>query len=628
MGISADRTFLGCKSHNTVFANCNTLIKTLLFLSTIMRTTAAAPTSWRQMIENQVEGVSASVFQRFWRWRLENSPEFATAIGEHAFDDRLDEMSFSSYLRRQSSAKEFLREIEDILAVVPSSNRDVLMNLELLCEDLKGYVDGVGYKSYLWPLNRLEGPQSDFPRLISYMKKDDMGDFNNILNRFKLFAQQIDETISLLQEGMNLGLTMHMISISPVPNQLFAIAQKPVEASDFFKPFQSKPNKFSYNEWSNLTTTAKSLINSSVYPAYKRLGDFLSNTYMKNTRAEIAISSLPGGKDLYAKCLKFHTTTNLTAEEVHDIGKREVQRILSAMEEVKTKTKFQGTLADFRAYMRTDSKFKFNNASEMLATYNNLRAQIAQQLPKYFTKLPESQYVIEPVPEDIAPNFPGAYYRAPSKDGSRPGTFMINTYLPETRNNYECVCLSLHEAEPGHHLQSSLTMESTSLVEFRRFMEDRKYYEPPARFAMNTAYSEGWALYAEYLGEEMGLYTDPYDMFGRLSHEMLRACRLVVDTGMHALGWSRDDAIQFMLNNTAASKHDIEAEIDRYITWPGQACGYKIGEIKIKEMRSKAERALGKKFKLKAFHNLIASMGGVPISMLERKIDLFIQDGM
>ena len=274
--------------------------------------------------------------------------------------------------------------------------------------------------------------------------------------------------------------------------------------------------------------------------------------------------------------------------------------------------------------MRTDSQFKFESKEHILKHYKDIYSKILAVLPQLFERLPEAKCEIVPVPEEVAPSFPGAYYLAPPEDGSRPGTFYINTHNPTNRNTYEAVSLALHEAQPGHHLQGSLTMESSGLLSFRRFMEDRTYYEPPGRFAMNSAYVEGWGLYSEYLGEELKLYEDPYDLFGRLSHEMLRACRLVVDPGMHALGWSHQQAVDFLLENTASSEEDIISEIDRYITWPGQACGYKIGEIKIKELRSMAENELGNKFDIKKFHDLIASVGGVPLDILENLIKNFI----
>ena len=575
-----------------------------------------------------IEDSANNLFRRFWDWRLVNAPEFATSIGVHDYDDRLDEMSLNSYFRRRDEAKFFLEELKNILKAskTESHSSTVALNLNLLEADLNQYISGLKLQTYLWPLNRLEGPQIDFPRLLSWMKKETINDVNKIIDRMRQFSQQIYETIQLLKEGVRIGLTMHKVSVDPLPKVYDEMSNQPVVESPIYKPFKEKPEQISNDEWKALVDTAKQIIETEVYPSYKSLSDFLAKEYMKSTRHNIGTSSLPNGQTIYAACLKFHTTTDLSPEQVHEIGKEEVARIIHRMEDVKNVVNFTGSLKEFRQFLRTDPKFKFSSASEIITRYEELGEKINKELPKYFARLPKAAYIVTPVPEEVAATFPGAYYLAPPQDGSRPGTFYINTYQPETRSTYEAVALSLHEAQPGHHLQTSLTMESGSLVDFRRFMEDRKYYEPPARFAMNTAYIEGWGLYSEYLGEEMGMYKDPYDLFGRLSHEMLRACRLVVDTGMHSLGWSRDKAVDYMANNTASDMHDITSEIDRYITWPGQACGYKIGEIKIKELRTMAKNDLSDKFDIGSFHDFIATMGGIPLDILEKQVQIYINN--
>jgi len=567
-------------------------------------------------------------FCMFWDWRLTNSPEYATSIGIHKYDNRLDEMSLNSYLRRTEGGKAML----DVFKDFQNKNNDISLedklNIKLITSDLEQFLNGIQFKSYLCPLNKLEGPQLDFPRLLSWMKKDNVNHIEMIIARMRLFTQQIDETIALLTEGIRLGMIMHQVSISTVPKVLKDMADVAITDSAFFKPFLEKPKDISEDQWGKLIDEAKKVIEEEVKPSFIKLANFLEKDYFGLTRKSIGASSLPNGHEFYAACLAFHTTTTLTPKEVHDIGIKEVDRITKCMIDVKEQLKFSGTLKDFCTHLRTDSKFAYKEEKEILDHYKTLCRQIEEKLPDYFHVLPKAPYEVIPVPSEVAASFPGAYYLAPPDDGSRPGTFYINTYKPETRKRYEAVSLSLHEAVPGHHLQTSLTMESGSSPDFRRLMEDRKYYEPPGRFSMNTGYVEGWGLYSEYLGEEMGLYSDPIDMFGRLSHEMLRASRLVVDTGMHAFEWSREKAIEYMAENTACDMHDITSEIDRYITWPGQACGYKIGEIKIKEIREKAETKLGDKFDLKMFHHTIAAMGGVPLNILESEIDNFIQKYM
>lgn len=575
-----------------------------------------------------LENVLADLFSRFWNWRLLNAPEFATSIGKHLYSDRLDEMSLSSYKRRENEAKVFLA---DITAVrknpqYTSLSEASILNAELLEADLEQFINGLKFQTYLFPLNMLEGPHLDFPRLLSWMEKKTVQDFQDIITRLRLFPQRVDELITLLDEGIRNGMIMHKVSVTVLPKTLTDMSLLSPEDSPHFKPFQTKPENLNPIEWEKIINSAKEIIKDKVLPCYKRLSDYITDVYFKNTRPGIAALSLPNGKEFYEGCLKFHTTTNMTAQEIFDRGKEEVKIITEKMEEVKQKVGFAGDLKEFRKYLRTDPQFKFKSKEDILEHYNKVYADILSILPQIFIHLPKAKCEIVPVPDEVAPTFPGAYYLAPPEDGSRPGTFFINTHNPTNRNKYEAVSLALHEAQPGHHSQGSLTMESGGLLPFRRFMEDRNYYEPPGRFAMNSAYVEGWGLYSEYLGEELKLYEDPYDYFGRLSHEMLRACRLVVDPGMHALGWSRQQAIDYLVENTASSEEDIISEIDRYITWPGQACGYKIGEIKIKELRSKAENEIGVKFNLGKFHDLIASMGGVPLDILEKQIEKFISE--
>jgi uncharacterized protein (DUF885 family) len=539
-------------------------------------------------------------------------------------------MSLTSYIRRTEGGRILLKEVKkfrsDFQTKTGDLPTDVELNVDLLLSEIQQFVDGMIYKSYVWPLSMMEGPQAQFPRLLSWMKKRSVVDINKIINRMRLFPQQIDETITLLKEGIRLGLTMHKVSVETLPKVFKDIAMETTKESSIFKPFIEKPKGIPDDKWENLVRDAKKVIESEVKPSYIKLSNFISDEYLNHTRPSVGASSLPNGEQYYAACLKFHTTTNLTPKEVHGIGMKEVTRITKRMINVKDKVKFKGSLKDFRRYLRTDVRFKFKNAAEILTLYRNVSKEIEKKLLGYFQVLPKAPYKVIPVPPKMAPTYPEGNYMAPPEDGSRPGIFYINTYKPESRTKYGVVSLSLHEALPGHHLQLSLAIESASSPDFRRFLQDNKYYEAPGRFPMYTGYIEGWGLYSEYLGEEMGMYTDPFDLFGRLSDEMFRACRLVVDTGMHALGWSRERAMKYMEENTASGIGVIKSEINRYITLPGQACSYKIGELKIKELRRKAEKKLGNKFNLRMFHQTVVSMGGVPLNILEKQIDHFIKE--
>ena len=565
-----------------------------------------------------------TIFNRFWEWRLKESPEFATSIGIHDFDDDLDDLSLEAFERREEAAKEMLHLVKESKSTKDSES--LALNYTLLETEISQYLRGLAFKSFLFPLNRLEGPQLDFPRLISWMKTDTTTDYEKILARFQRFPVQISQIIALLKYGVREGYTMARESIESVPEQLEFTAKGPVTESKMYKPFSNFPPKVDEADIGSLREKAKQLLEEKVFPAYLKLAVFLRTEYLNHVRSQPGISNLKNGKEYYQECIRFHTTTDMTPDEIHSIGKSEVERIEMKMKEVMQKVNFQDTLSVFKDFIKSDPKFHFKSVEDMFSSYKMVAAKVKPLLPTVIKAIPSQQYTIEPVPKEIAPGFPGAYYLSPSIDGTRPGTFFLNTYKFEERSNIECVSLFLHEAEPGHHLQFSCAMTQTDLPSFRRYVEDRVYYQSPGRFALNTGYVEGWGLYCEYIGEELNMYENPYDYFGRLSHEMLRACRLVIDTGIHVFDWSREDSIKFMSDKTAMAKTDIIAEVDRYITWPGQACAYKIGELKLKELRQKAHSILGEKFDVKDFHDLVLSLGAVPLKILEEEVIKFAKN--
>jgi len=566
------------------------------------------------------EDGTPTIFDEFWEFRMVNAPEFATSVGDYRYDDRLDEMSLSSYKRRLDAAKIYLKRVEELRVKSPGDS-----DLKLLQGHLQQFIEGMKQQSYVFPMNNLEGPHLDFPRLLQWMKSETVDDFRKMLSRMRMFPQQIDESITLMQMGIQTGWTMHETSVNSLPGVFLKMADEAVETSTVFTQFLHKPKGIKEVVWNGLVAAAKGVVKAMIQPAYRRLGEFIRDVYMKHTRPHIGASSLPNGAEYYAACLKFHTTTSWSADRIHQVGKTEVSRIIGRMLKVKEQTGFKGSLKSFKDFLRSSPKFNYSTGQEIIDNFKTKGEHAHSLLHKFFSVLPKAPYVIVPVPAEIAPSMSGAYYLSPPADGSRPGTFYINTYKPETRKRYSATSTGLHEAEPGHHLQGTLAIENGSKITFRRFMEDRKYYEAPASYPKNTAYIEGWGLYAEYLGEAMGVYKDPYDMFGRLSDEMMRACRLVVDTGMHAKGWSKDDAVAYLEENTALSHRDIVSEVNRYITWPGQATGYKMGEIKIREVRGKAEEALGEKFDLREFNTMVASMGGVPLDFLENEVNQWVK---
>ena len=406
-------------------------------------------------------------------------------------------------------------------------------------------------------------------------------------------------------------------------------AETCAKSTEFFKPFEnlSKAKNISEEDKMKLKTDAEDAIKNNIKPAMLKMAKFLENTYIPFTRAEIAATSLPEGKEFYDACLKFHTSTNLTAEQIHEIGLKEVNRIEGNMKNILVNELNKGNieLRNFFNELRNDSKFFFKTSEELMEHFKQiLNIRINPKLESLFWSPPKLPLEVVEMPTHMGDG-PAAYYIAGTADGARAGKFFVNTKRFDSQPRYECISLALHEGNPGHHLQSSYSMVTEPpLPTFRQVMEDRSYYLAPSRFPINTAFVEGWALYCENLGNDLNIYTDPYDRIGHYSEEIFRACRLVVDTGMHALGWSRQQAVDFMKKHSAASEENIGSEINRYITWPGQAVGYKIGEMRIKEMRKKAEDNLKEKFDIRDFHEVILRSAG-PLDIVEKEVSRYIE---
>lgn len=570
-----------------------------------------------------------SILRSFWEWRLRESPEFATQIGVHTFDSCLDVHSLDAYAKRKEDCKEFMKRLNAV-STTDISKTDAL-NVKLLQREIEMFLEGSNHKSYLFPLINLEGPQLEFfTRLISWMKFETKEDYEKYFSRLNAFPTQASEMIVLLEEGIRTHYVPPQLTVAHVPEQIMKVINAAfTEDNSVFTPLKKFPETFSEEERASFKERGVRLIEEKVKPAFKKIHDFYLHKYIPQTRQSISCSEFPNGTAFYNQVLKFHIACDMTAQEVHELGQAEVLRIRSRMDEIIKQVGFAGNFKEFLDMLRTNKRFYYDTKEELINGYKDLcENTITPKLKDYFKEMPKTPFEIAETPADAAPVAPAAFYMGPSEDGTRPGQFWVNTYKPDTRPKFEMVSLALHEAVPGHHLQTAFAMEQTEQPSFRRYVEDRRYYEAPARFALHTAYMEGWGLYCEYLGEEMGLYKDPYDLFGRLSTEILRACRLVVDTGMHALGWSRQQAVDFMVENTAMSLHNINTEIDRYIIWPGQACAYKVGEIKIKELRKKAEQKLGEKFDIKDYHHVFLSAGPMGIDTLEEAVDEYIANGL
>jgi uncharacterized protein (DUF885 family) len=419
------------------------------------------------------------------------------------------------------------------------------------------------------------------------------------------------QVMDLLRRGMAEGWTQPAVPLRGVPAQITGQLVDTVEQSPYYIPFKTMPATISSEDQAALRAAATAAIKDGVQPVLARFREFVTDSYLPAGRSSPAISSVPDGAAYYRFAIKRETTTDLTAEQIHQLGLSEVARIRKVMDSVITASGFKGSFADWLKFLRTDPQFYETSADGLVRRYRDLAKRIDPELPRLFAELPRAPYGVRPFPDFEAPSQTTARYYPGAADGSRAGYMLVNTYRLDARPLYELEALTLHEAVPGHHLQLSRAQELTSLPDFRR---NGDY----------TAYVEGWALYAESLGSELGFYKDPYSKFGQLTYEMWRACRLVVDTGIHAKGWSREQAIKYMMDNTAKSEQDVTVEIDRYIAWPAQALAYKMGELKIKELRARAEEELGPKFDIRRFHNAVLDNGPLPLETLEREIVAWI----
>ncbi len=437
-------------------------------------------------------------------------------------------------------------------------------------------------------------------------------DYDNWISRSTGFVDHVDRSISKMREGVELGVVQPRVLMEKTLPQLAAQVVEEAEASDFWQPVADMPDTFSAADRERIEAAYRDHILNVLSPAYARLRDYIRHEYMPHTRESVGQSEVPGGAEYYAFMVRETTTTDYTPEEIHEIGKREAERIYAEMQRVKDEVKFEGDMQAFFEHLRTDSQYYFETEEAILAGYDDLRTRINPLLDKAFDAKPAADYVVKPIEAFRAESMAAAQYVPGTPDGSRPGIFYVNTYDLPSRPKYVMEALSLHEASPGHHFQLSLAQEVEDLPAFRKF----DWY---------TAYSEGWGLYAESLGKELGLYTDPLQYFGSLYFDIWRANRLVVDTGMHALGWTREEAIAWMSSNSPITDVDVVAEVERYIAIPSQALAYKIGQLKIRELRTRAEQALGDKFDVREFHNQVLTSGSLPLLVLEAKIDRWIE---
>ena len=547
-----------------------------------------------------------------WEYAMQQNPAWASNLGDHRFDDQWQDDSLAAIDARHAHTQQALETLRaiDRAALTPADQ----LSDDLYLRNLQTSLDEFRFRFYLCPISQQGGVQNA-DDLLTALRFGTAKDYQNWLARLEKLPAVLEQTTALMRQGIKENLVLPKVVMGRIPAQLGKqLVDKP-EDSPFYKPFKTFPASLSPDETKNLDDRARQVIGSAVIPAYRQFREFFEKEYLPACYDGVGIWQMPNGAEAYAFFARQHTTTNLTPEQIHQIGLDEVARIRAEMETLKTRVGFQGGLPEFFQFLRTDPKFFYHTPEELLNAYKVQAKTTDPLLPKLFKTLPRLPYGVEPIPAAIAPDTYTAFYRPGAADGSRAGMFCVNLYQPETRPKWEMTALALHESVPGHHLQISLSQEQGELPPFRR-----------NGLADYTAFVEGWALYSEFLGEEMGEYNDPYSKFGELTYEMWRAVRLVVDTGVHFYHWDRQKAIDYFMANAPKTPLDIANEVDRYIAWPGQALAYKIGQLKIKELRARATSRLSAKFDVRDFHDIVLSGGALPLDVLEKRVDAWIEE--
>ncbi|MBT6105214.1 DUF885 domain-containing protein [Porticoccaceae bacterium] len=548
----------------------------------------------------------AALMDLVYDYQMTQYPEAATWLGYAGQNDRWTDYSPEAIEQRNRDSRTLLKAVETIS--VDSLGESAILDFQLFHKDLSANVAAQAFPDELMPINQMGGVQQDLAQMISLMPSRKLTDYRDIIARLESADSLIMQTIVLMKQGLEAGITPPAITLRDVPgqvaNQLF---DDPMD-SPLLGAFVSFPDSISPDQQKQLKARAIAAYQNGIAPAYKKLQRFLETDYLPNAVQAVGLSNLANGQAWYAHRAARSTTTDLTAEQIHALGLREVARIRAAMEQVIIDSGFEGDFDAFTEFLRRDPQFYFTNKEDLMREYRDIAKRADAELPALFGVLPRLPYGVKMIPSYAEKSQTTAYYQSGAQSMGRAGIFFANTYALDTRPKWEMEALTLHEAMPGHHLQISLAKEQTNVHPWRRDLY------------RITAFVEGWGLYSESLGEEMGFYKDPYSKFGQLTYEMWRAVRLVVDTGMHSLGWSRQRAIDFFIANSAKSEHDITVEIDRYIVWPGQALAYKMGELKIKELRQYASQELGEDFDIRSFHDRVLEAGPIPLDILEQRI--------
>lgn len=551
----------------------------------------------------------ADLVEREWRWRLAEFPTFATSVGVHEFDDRLGDESLAAYARRDADTAGFLAELDAIDgAALPPADR---IDAEILRAQLEERRQDFRYGEHLLTLNADSGFHTSFALLPMGLPFSTARDCENYLARLAAFPRFVDQHLERMREGIRRGMTVPRATLDGIEATIRPLAEVAPEAHPLFAPFTRIPSTVPETTRAELAARGRAAIADAILPAYRKFRDFMAAEYLPGCRATLAARDLPEGEAYYRWRIRSQTTLDLEPRAIHELGLAELAAIRAEMERVIESTGFQGSFADFLAFLRTDERFYAKTPEALLERASWIAKRMDAKLPSLFGRLPRQPYGVMAVPAALAPKYTSGRYSPSPPDSTEPGWYWVNTYALAQRPLYNLEALTLHEAVPGHHLQGALAQEAEGVRPFRRFS-----YLP--------AYGEGWGLYSEFLGEEAGFYTDPYSRFGYLGYRAWRAARLVVDTGLHALGWTRQRAIDFLAANTSLPLVEATTETDRYISWPGQALSYYLGYLKLRDLRARAEQALGERFDLRAFHDEVLRYGSVPLPLLEEIVDAWI----
>ncbi len=580
-----------------------------LFIARMLATTLALPLI-TAMAKASTDQAFEAIWQAEWQWRLREMPLLASSVGEHAYDDQLDDVSVAAQEKRAA----YWRTVQSKLKSLDISqlSPDARLNLQIYQAQLQVLIDDVALQRYLISINSdssFYGAITSLPRM---QKLEDAADYERYLSRLDKLANYFEQYIVLLRLGVKRGITPPRVSMQGRFSALDAEAKlQDASKSAFYQPFVRMPERVPLAEQRALQARARVLITAAITPAFAKLQRFLEKDYLPKLRTSLGAEQMPNGKAFYRAQIREFVTEDLSANDIHAIGLEEMKRIRSEMDAILRELNFDGDIVKFLQFLRTDPQFYPRTEKELLAQASYIAKRADAALPRFFTRLPRHPYGVQAVPADIAPFYTGGRYVEAPENSKEPAWYWVNTHNLKARALYSLPALTLHEAVPGHHLQIALAREQAEQPPFRRY-------------TYISAFGEGWALYSEALGVEMGIYETPYERFGQLSYAAWRASRLVVDTGLHAKGWTREQAMTYMQANTALSTHEITTEVDRYLSWPGQALSYMMGAIRIRELRATAEKELGADFDLREFHDQVLAQGSVPLSVLSAQIQTWI----